>query len=802
MKKLRAKLDRVNHQALYWKSRVSNINSDCSTKKKKLRQEIELLKYEVCTLSSTNAELNETVESIMMAEPEITTFANGKFTDDVRACVYELLSLNVGVKKIGPIVRCVLNNIAHKSVKRLPSYGLTCQMILESLTVAQAQLGDALAETDSCGTIQTDGTTKHGQHYATYDVKMGSVTYSLGLRHVFSGSSCDTLETLKQILSDIDSVQSSLGQEAASGRILSKIKNTMSDRHSAEKLFNEMLQDYRGEILPEIIENWTMLSELEKNNMTRMNNFFCGLHYMVGLAECIEETIKLWEASFLEESCIEAPSSAGSSGTQRLIRTACKAFHHRGSPFGSSHLFRSYLKERDIEKIPLAKFVGNRFNIIFYDGAGVYYLRDHMIQFIESVHGKKANRLLDCVLQDLKNPVFISGCRALGLVDKIVTGPLWRKLEKSSVSILDMGTAYCELKEKFDSWSKDASELIEGTARCILDVNIHIDSVWDSLTLSNDSDMQTQELLQLLFNTFSVTTKRLLVDHLPGGIYYNVTDEDLIKEACDVPTTNVSPERDFAVLDRYLQEKPNARTVALEATLMFSHNKTSTWIEQLSYSQREQLMKTARSLAPEFRAKFKARRQEIEDRRKKDLEKRAKATAQRELKARMEKEKLTNEIAAVGLWTCKSEVEKGLALFQKQKEQKCVLKLQIKFRRCILNQTHPNKEILQFSHNRKQYSVPQLKNNLLLLIGVNEEELRSSVASFSLSDAFLNPELLIGKVVRHRFQDGEDLTWYNGRIIDMNCETMEHQIQYEGEDDTCSFNLLEDIKNGDLELCI
>ena len=128
-------MDRVNHRAAYWKKRVNDLSSDCSTKRKKLRDEIVSLKEEVATLSLDNAELNETVQSILMSDPEITTFENGKFTDDVRACVYELLSLNVGVKKVAPIVRCVLKNMAHKSVQRLPSYGLTCQMILESLTV-------------------------------------------------------------------------------------------------------------------------------------------------------------------------------------------------------------------------------------------------------------------------------------------------------------------------------------------------------------------------------------------------------------------------------------------------------------------------------------------------------------------------------------------------------------------------------------------------------------------------------------------------------------------------------------------
>ena len=139
--------------------RVNDSSNHCSTKRKKLRDEIVSLKEEVATLSLDNAELNETVQSILMSDPEITTFENGKITDDVRACVYELLSLNVA-----PIVRCVLKNMAHKSLQRLPSYGLTCQMILESLTVAQAQLGNGLAEGNGFMTIQTDGTTKYGEH--------------------------------------------------------------------------------------------------------------------------------------------------------------------------------------------------------------------------------------------------------------------------------------------------------------------------------------------------------------------------------------------------------------------------------------------------------------------------------------------------------------------------------------------------------------------------------------------------------------------------------------------------------------
>ena len=54
--------------------------------------------------------MSETIESILHSDM-ISTFEGGKYTDDVRACVYELLSLNVGVSNIAPVIRCVLKSI-------------------------------------------------------------------------------------------------------------------------------------------------------------------------------------------------------------------------------------------------------------------------------------------------------------------------------------------------------------------------------------------------------------------------------------------------------------------------------------------------------------------------------------------------------------------------------------------------------------------------------------------------------------------------------------------------------------------
>ena len=41
-------------------------------------------------------------------------------------------------------------------------------------------------------------------------------------------------------------------------------------------------------------------------------------------------------------------------------------------------------------------------------------------------------------------------CKALGLINKIVTGPLWRVIESKDISILDMNVRYRHLLECFE----------------------------------------------------------------------------------------------------------------------------------------------------------------------------------------------------------------------------------------------------------------------------------------------------------------------------------------------------------------
>ena len=211
--------------------------------------------------------------------------------------------------------------------------------------------------------------------------------------------------------------------------------------------------------------------------------------------------------------------------------------------------------------MPLAPFKGNRFNIVFHNGGDVYYLKDDLKDFV--FEHKDDNQLLKAVYYDLSVPQFLSGCRALGLINKIVTTPLWKVLE-SNVHVNTMTQRYITMLEKFEEWAQDSTPLLNGTAVLFDDVLIERDDVFNSLVETNDDDKVTQQMLELLFSSYVMITNRLLGEHVIDDVY-----EGNEAETKSVPKTNTSVECDFGMLDRLIREKPKASNYAVESLIMY-----------------------------------------------------------------------------------------------------------------------------------------------------------------------------------------------------------------------------------------
>lgn len=164
--------------------------------------------------------------------------------------------------------------------------------------IAYQQLAEEFVESKFT-TLHSDGTTKFGQHYGSFQISTDESAYTLGLMEMSSGSSKTTLDCLKDILSDIDKAS----KVSAGKQILVDIKNTMSDIDTLlKKSFNSLLEDYRSDILPSVTEGWETLSTEEQAKITNLNSFFCGMHLVVGMVDTAASTLKEWEDTHFESS--------------------------------------------------------------------------------------------------------------------------------------------------------------------------------------------------------------------------------------------------------------------------------------------------------------------------------------------------------------------------------------------------------------------------------------------------------------------------------------------------------------------
>lgn len=75
----------------------------------------------------------------------------------------------------------------------------------------------------------------------------------------------------------------------------------------------------------------------------------------------------------------------------------------------------------------LSTFRGHRFNHLFHSAGTTFYHINDIVDFLSI--WSNPNDLLNSVNFDAQKMVYVSGVRALGLIYKLITGPLWRIIE-------------------------------------------------------------------------------------------------------------------------------------------------------------------------------------------------------------------------------------------------------------------------------------------------------------------------------------------------------------------------------------
>ena len=169
-------------------------------------------------------------------EDLIKTKENGHYNDTVTATYQDLVMMGVDINNIEKVVRTALTDFTNMDTECLPKATFARLMYTESRRRSQLQVAESLLKDygSSCRTLHTNGTLKFGKHYGTYDVVTDQgQTLTAVIREVSSGDTESQLNVLPDILSEIEeSLQDT--EKNVPNKIISSIKNIMSDRHSVQ----------------------------------------------------------------------------------------------------------------------------------------------------------------------------------------------------------------------------------------------------------------------------------------------------------------------------------------------------------------------------------------------------------------------------------------------------------------------------------------------------------------------------------------------------------------------------------------
>ncbi|XP_065656137.1 uncharacterized protein LOC136081830 [Hydra vulgaris] len=826
-----------------------------------LEKEVVSLYSKTNILKEENLELQKLVS--LLDDDEVITFEDGRYSDDIQETIMKLLLMNVSMNSVNEVIKVVLNKLAKKNISRLPSAAVKCRLMQEASILGQFQVAEAMLENNLINknsnignSLHGDDTQKYHKHYQNFQITTTSgKTLSFGLSEVVGKDAATVLQNFTNIVDDICDVvsNSATEKEINFAKLITSIKSTMTDLSSVNLLFNSQLKTLREKLLPIAISNWDFLSSNVKDNMKDMSNFFCKLHLLANFASETDKVLNSFEKILLQNDYETVFAFSGKEcGAVRLVRTTCKAFHTRGSEeAGVASWFNSFLSSRN-DKSYFVPFIGNRFNILYYNAAALYYHKDSIPEFLNA--WPNSNNLLKAIKEDITNLVFIAEVCTLGIIDKLLTGPMWRIIE-SLDSILFLNPYLLRLKVRLSSLCIDASSLLFANGKIFEDTNLlHQDVVYTKLfecTQNDEFDSLTVQSLEIIFHSILVILERQCADQLPGGKYWNPSNS-VSEAASNVPVTNKASESDFAILDLMVRTKPNANVQTIQALTMWSQNQTLEWLNSKSDEERKQLLEYSRTKVTLLKSKYDERKEALKKDKAMHLLAKQEEKNREEIKLQHKKVAACNDLINLNVraWISLEEAEKTVSNIEEPLKSK-VLLAQLNFYRIILCVECDKKHFCNTKvegSKRINLSSKELYQNLLIVIQANltpnKQSLSNNISNnlkprtirdaavenkkkelmekiqdarlnklieqqkkHSLSKFINNPSDFVGFSIQHRVREEDALkvSWERAQVVQidqLNGRRTTYLVKYDNEpDEVWSFPLLIDFEKGDLILC-
>ncbi len=777
-------------------------------KQKNVSLEEECVNYEVEMLAPETDSDDTDDPKASETEPTLQDLIGNsrKYSPSIRALYYNLLAEQMPASKIPDIIKHVLkcfNRSENIDSLQLPKKSCASYMRKDELkTVCDAHKASIISESSELY-LNTDGTTKNQK-------KLGGVVASgmvLCVNELEDGSAVSAVEDISREFEKLRKAANLLGLPNPNSINWTLVVSSTSDSAATQKRINKLIEECR--------QNDEEKFGAATADTIDLVETFCSMHLGVNLRKAFLNGI----------ANVDEEAERRYHRVDTLVHEFCKLFGKTGVPeyclgvlsfpvfleikvSSSSGLPTIYYS--DCLKVRLHRQVGSRYFVCAANACKILFLRRAAIEYLKYTGKDAGNKLERDVYLKLQDPIELFHLMADSLMYYHIYGDLlmMSKSKELGLSVYSMNKHYLELKLYLSELTKDPEVALNPNYHVfpsekriyVTDskVNHRSKSLVVYQNLFEEVKTENSCLLSLLVKGALATKNKLCsyaADQLPGGVYWD-PDKDVKDILCQLQPSNDVCEAILGLNDYLTTAIPNLHQMSRSNLVQLKKNKTLKWLSELPSNRQEEVIDLAvkqrqeveKTYSKEEAARCEARKQAM-----------VKNFARREaLKKKLYEDK--TKLSQLHIITTAHELRDELLKVDKKnasatKKRTCkieILRTQVQIRKKVLGQTLP----IKFTSNRKQRPLCDITNELCDFI-------TKMPIPENLSFFFEQPASLIGRRIKHKFQDEQDIqndTWYEGTIIDYSVSDKTHCVEYNGEEELCYFDLLIDFLAGDIVL--
>lgn len=766
-------------------------------------------------LSAVETELldissSSTCDPVSIVDFSFETKCGRVYSHSIRKLYYNLLSNEVPTSKISDIIRAVVkcfNPNVDVSQLKLPKPSCASYMRKEELKT----LSNCHKATTLCNgpfRLNTDGTTLRQR-------KLNGIAVNdmvVSVNEVSDGSAETTISDVTKELERLRKTAHALKIPNADSINWSLVISSTSDSAATQKKFNLLVKECKDRDRVQFGVSTSEGLEVVEN--------FCAMHLGVNLRKAFLAGVQ----TLFCESSTNCP-------VDTFVHQFCKVFGNKGTPeyeCGVLH-FPDFLEIMRTESslsqqqreyynccqhITLERQIGNRYFVTAANATKILFLMDAANEFLKYTYkcedGNKLEKEVYTKLQAQEEITLQLKVDGLMFVHVYADLVMLSKSSDLGKSALDMNLHYLELKLFLQEAEHNPEILFDSNSKVFpsekrlyadkKNTNHRLNSltVYNALFASVSSVPEKTVLHPLIVAGCRSMREKLCnyaKNQLPEGKYWS-PDESTRKILSEIKPSNDLCEAILGLNDYLHKSIPNLHQMARSSIVEVKKNKTISWLHELPDKDQEKVIDLAVASRKSVHEEYKQEEKQRAEKRQLRLKEEHARKEFVKRKAYEEKKKLSQLHLIISSQELSEELEllsmkQGSNLSRKEAQKLSLVKTQINIRKKVLGQLIQ----IKYTFKKKNRPLNDIVRELSDYIDQKLSELPVVVR---------DPTLLVGKTISHKFETlnegGMSYEWFTGCVKSYDSKSKTHVILYEGESETCNFDILLDYLNGDLKI--